>query len=65
MAVWEVSEPNINLWLYDEPLGYQPGLGSRMSFKLAYKQRETRGFYTGVSDNYTGVGPGCSHMAAA
>jgi RHS repeat-associated protein len=42
MPVWEVSEPYINLWLYDEPLGYQPGLGSRISFKLAYKQREER-----------------------
>jgi YD repeat-containing protein len=39
MPVWDVSEPYINLWLYDEPLGYQPGLGPRLSFKLAYKQR--------------------------
>lgn len=42
MPVWEVSEPYINVWLYDEPLGYQPGLGYRISFKLSYKQRETR-----------------------
>ncbi len=41
MTVWEVSEPYINLWLYDEPVGYQPSIGGRMSFKLAYKQRET------------------------
>ncbi len=39
MPIWEVSEPYINLWLYDEPLGYQPGLGPRISFGLAYKQR--------------------------
>ena len=39
MPVWEVSEPYINLWLYDEPLGYQPGVGPRLSFRLAYKQR--------------------------
>ena len=39
MPVWEVSEPYINLWLYDEPLGYQPGIGPRVSFGLAYKQR--------------------------
>lgn len=65
MAVWEVSEPHINVWLYDEPLGYQPGLGPRISFKLAYKQRETRDFYKGVSGNYTGVGPGwhCSWVS--
>jgi YD repeat-containing protein len=46
MPVWEVSEPYINVWLYDEPLGYQPGLGGRISFKLAYKQRESRTIYT-------------------
>jgi RHS repeat-associated protein len=40
MTVWEVSEPYINVFLYDEPLGYQPGIGSRVSFKLAYKQRD-------------------------
>jgi RHS repeat-associated protein len=41
MAIWEVSEPYISTWLYDEPLGYQPALGGRISFNLAYKQRET------------------------
>ena len=39
MPIWEVSEPYINLWLYDEPLAYQPGIGPRLSFGLAYKQR--------------------------
>ena len=39
MAVWSVSEPNINLWLYDEPLAYQSALGGKVSFKLSYKQR--------------------------
>src|ERR1019366_5596680 len=41
MAVWEASEPSISLWLYDEPLGYQPGIGPRITFGLAYKQRGT------------------------
>jgi len=41
MATWRVSEPCINLWLTDEPLGYNPALGSRISFQLNYKQRET------------------------
>jgi RHS repeat-associated protein len=40
MAAWRVSEPYINLWLTDEPLGYNPGLGNRISFQLNYKQRE-------------------------
>jgi hypothetical protein len=57
MPVWEVSEPMINVWLYDEPLSYQPGLGPKISLKLTYKQRETRTFYTGISENYTGLGP--------
>ena len=48
MPVWEVSEPYINLWLYDEPIFYQPGLGPRISFKATYKQRESRTIYTNV-----------------
>ncbi len=40
MATWSVSEPFINLWLTDEPLGYNPGLGYRISFQLNFKQRE-------------------------
>lgn len=40
MPVWSVSEPWINIWLEDEPLGYQPAVGPRVSFKLFYKQRQ-------------------------
>jgi YD repeat-containing protein len=57
MAIWEVSEPFINVFLYDEPISYQPGLGPEMSFKLTYKQRETRKSYTGYFGSYTGIGP--------
>ena len=39
MPVWQVSEPAINLWLYDEPVGYQPSAGPRLAFMLAFKQR--------------------------
>ncbi|HEY3760659.1 MAG TPA: cysteine peptidase family C39 domain-containing protein [Verrucomicrobiae bacterium] len=42
MPTWTVSEPYINIWLYDQPLDYQTGLGYPISFKLAYKQRESR-----------------------
>jgi YD repeat-containing protein len=49
MPVWSVSEPYISLWLNDEPLGYQPALGSRISFQLAFKQREyTNGYNTNI-----------------
>jgi RHS repeat-associated protein len=40
MPAWSVSEPYISLWLHDEPLGYQPAQGPRISFELAFKQRE-------------------------
>src|SRR5208283_4118455 len=36
---WTVSEPYINLRLDDEPLGYQPPIGPRVSFHLSYRQR--------------------------
>jgi RHS repeat-associated protein len=44
MPVWEVSEPCINIWLYDQPLGYQPSLGASIAFKLAYKQRDSEAY---------------------
>jgi YD repeat-containing protein len=45
MVRWTVTEPYISLWLHDEPLGYDPALGQRISFDLAFKQREsTAGF---------------------
>ena len=47
MPVWHVSQPHINLWIRDEPLGYQPGRGPRVAFRMSYKQRETvAGFQT-------------------
>jgi len=49
MPAWGVSEPYVNLWLHDEPLGYQPAVGPRISFQLDFKQRETStGFATNV-----------------
>jgi RHS repeat-associated protein len=40
MPVWRVDEPYIILWLEDEPLGYQPVRGERVSLSLHYKQRD-------------------------
>jgi RHS repeat-associated protein len=49
MPIWRVSEPNISLWLLDEPLGYQPCVGSRIALRLGYKQREsTAGMATNI-----------------
>lgn len=53
MPVWSVSEPYISLWLKDEPLGYQPAIGPRVSFELAFKQRE---FNSGYVTSFFGVG---------
>jgi hypothetical protein len=53
MPVWSVSEPYVSLWLHDEPLGYQPAQGPRISFDLAFKQRD---YNTGVTPNIFSVG---------
>lgn len=41
MAAWRVSKPYLNLWIEDEPLGYNPTVGPRVSFRLSYQQRGT------------------------
>src|SRR5256712_718056 len=49
MPVWWVSEPGMNVYVTDEPLGYQPAVGPRVSFLLNYKQRENKaGFNTEI-----------------
>jgi len=49
MPLWRISEPYINLWLEDEPLGYQPALGPRISLGINFKQRgSTTGFDTNI-----------------
>ena len=53
MPVWGVTEPFISLWLSDEPLGYQPAIGPRISFELNYSQREDA---DGFSQNIFSVG---------
>jgi RHS repeat-associated protein len=53
MPRWDVSEPFISLWLRDEPLGYQPAVGSRISFFMSYKQRESA---AGLNPNIFGIG---------
>jgi RHS repeat-associated protein len=45
MPIWKVSEPYVNVWLYDQPLAYQPGLGEAVYLRLAYKQRDSRPIY--------------------
>ena len=65
MAVWRVSEPYINLWLEDEPLGYQTALGSRVSFTLKFKQRsenEQSKFYETFSN--VGLSWNCSWLSS-
>ncbi len=42
MPYWDVSEPYINVWLYDEPLAYQTSFGERINLTLAYNQRNQR-----------------------
>jgi len=51
MPVWWVSEPSENLWVTDEPLGYQPSVGPRVSLYLNYKQRESVAGTNGTISN--------------
>jgi RHS repeat-associated protein len=39
MAVWQVSEPYITLWLHDVPLSYRNSKGSKEYLRLSYKHR--------------------------
>ena len=40
MVQWRVSEPNINLWLRDDPISCQPAYGPAVAFGLRFKQRD-------------------------
>jgi YD repeat-containing protein len=53
MLTWSVSEPHISLWLHDEPLGYQPATGPRVSFDLTFNQNEA---VAGFNRNIFSVG---------
>jgi len=53
MPVWDISEPYISLGLHDEPLGYQPAVGPRVSLQLDFKQREST---AGYNTNWFSVG---------
>ena len=62
MPIWRVSEPYINLWWYDEPLGYQPAYGPRISLLLSYKQRdENASLDPGIGSFGTGIN--CSWLS--
>ncbi|MDX1952628.1 MAG: cysteine peptidase family C39 domain-containing protein [Verrucomicrobiota bacterium] len=41
MARWRVSEPQINLWIQDQPLAYQPAYGPPVILDVSFKQRTT------------------------
>src|SRR5205823_6117802 len=64
MPVWSVSEPYLNVWIRDEPFGYQPAVGPRISLTLGYKQREMQ---TGLDPALFGLGKkwNCSWLSYA
>jgi RHS repeat-associated protein len=53
LPVWSVSQPYLNLWVRDVPLGYRPAKGPAVAFQLSYKQRED---VAGVATNVFSVG---------
>ncbi|MBI4659154.1 MAG: RHS repeat-associated core domain-containing protein, partial [Verrucomicrobia bacterium] len=42
LPTWTVSEPYINLWIYDQPLTYTTSYGQPIGFGVAFKQRDNR-----------------------
>ncbi len=55
LARWQVTEPNINLWLRDQPLRCQPAYGPAVGFRLYFKQRDE---YSGTHPDVFSLGPG-------
>lgn len=43
MAAWWVTEPYINLFLADEPVGYGTSRGEKFNFRITVKQRDSLG----------------------
>ena len=46
MPVWWASEPYLNLWMSDQPVGWQTSEGQPMGYVVNYKQREARNYPT-------------------
>jgi YD repeat-containing protein len=55
VSSWHVSEPYINLWIYNQPLTYFTSYGEPVSFALAFRQRSSD------NANCAGFGPSWSH----
>lgn len=60
MPTWGVSEPYLNLWLFDSPITYKPAYGPAVDLNLARcarpQQSEVSGFYwlgAAFGDNYS------------
>src|SRR5437016_9103002 len=41
LTIWQVSQPYINLWLFNQPLTYKTSSG-QLAFSVAFKQRNNR-----------------------
>src|SRR5260370_6544146 len=61
MPVWWVSEPYVNLWMADEPISYLTSRGEPFTFRLSYKQRDTRPDDSGSRGPDPGLAPGWNH----
>ena len=46
MPIWWASEPYLNLWMADQPVGWQTSEGQPMGYVINYKQREARNYPT-------------------
>ena len=64
MPDWTVTEPYINLWVKDQPLGYQPAKGPAVTLKIEYKQRNEGPGYSSNEFSF-GKGWNCSWRSYA
>jgi len=60
VSTWAVSEPYVNLWIFDQPLTYSTTYQKPIGFSLAWKHRNNRD----ISPSF-GFGPGweCSWLS--
>src|SRR5207249_1326696 len=66
MPFWAVSEPYINVWIFDTPLSYQPSLGAEVAVRLMWRERGLDMFTWFNTDKFSVFGVGwCSPWRAA
>ena len=56
MPEWYVSDPYINVWIFDTPLSYQPSVGSEVAVNLMWRERGLTMFTLWDQNKFTELG---------